>query len=80
MNFKSHIVSISKDNEIVAYDMFNTNKKIKNVFLESGLYLIFYDLVIDDLALLEKNCILYYILYNKKVLCIKKNLVEKLIL
>jgi hypothetical protein len=80
MNFKSHIVSISKDNEIVAYDMFNTNKKIKNVFLESGLYLIFYDLVIDDVALLEKNCILYYILYNKKVLCIKKNLVEKLIL
>ena len=80
MNFKSHIISISKDNEIVAYDMFNTNKKIKNVFLESGLYLIFYDLVIDDLALLEKNCILYYILYNKKVLCIKKNLVEKLIL
>lgn len=80
MNFKSHIISISKNSEIVAYDMFDSNKKIKNIFLKPGLYMIFYDLDGDNFFSFKDHCVLYYILYEKKVLCVKKTLVDKLIL
>lgn len=75
MTFKSLVINIKSGQDVVAYDITSPNKKIKNIVLDEGFYLVFY--CIEDYKLFPDSSFICHILYNKKILFIKKSVVNK---
>ena len=78
MNYVSLIICIKPDSGIVAYDITSASKKIKNIILDEGYYLVFYS--IEDYKLFPDSSFLCHILYRNNVLFIKKSIVNKCML
>ena len=78
MNYTSLIIHIKPDSGIIAYDITSASKKIKNIILKEGYYLVFYNT--EDYKLFPDSSFLCHILYKKSVLFIKKSVVNKCML